>query len=351
MLPRGEGGMGVSGLEEVTEFPPEAQPITVQEEPEQVPAEKPPAEKPKPEPVVTPPSEEPESRPPVATEPRSRVLIRKVRELKPNADVRTVVGIDGDAGDFRARMGAMKKLTRNLSTNDVTALRLFLDFRFDEHGKAAELRLLEFEGLKNDALTILLAQDNLPAGLGYQLAEMFRDKEHSDVWRAYCIQFIPEYYEEQWPAGSEPEPEKGQEEDPERLDMEKACWEALEDEDSTTKGTALLALEDLSGKYDRFEKGKVEEAAVAMAVDDACEEPARITSLRICGMTGRKEVLPAARMIAQTGETVTLRMAAVATLGDLGGEEDVELLESLSASKEKRIKQIAEATLTRMKSE
>jgi len=351
MLPRVEENAVVPEPEktpEVSPVPKEA--VTPLKKIEPEPVKKPDVDKVKPEPAVAPPVRAPEPKAPAMPPvPATQVLMEKMRRLNPGPAVRTIVGMDSDPGDYRVRMGAMKDLTRNLSTNDVTALRLFLNFRFTEQDDQAELRLLEFEGLKNDALTVLLAQDKLPAALGHQLAGMYKDSDHSDVWRAYCIQYIPEYYERKWPAAKAPQPERGQEVDPERLDMENTCWEALEDTDSTIRGTALLALECLSGKYDHIDRGKVEEAALSMAVDDACQEPARVTSMRICGMTGRKEALPAARMIAQTGETVPLRMAAIATLGDLGEDEDVELLESLAASTDKRVQNIAKATLARLK--
>ena len=350
-LPRGEKQAQVAEQEQSPEAHPAPEPVvTPPKTPEAVAIEKPAVGMVKPEPVVLPPAKTPEQEiPAIPLEASTQVLMGMIRQINPGPAVRTVVGMDSDPGDFRLRTDAMKQLTRNLSTNDTTALRLFLNFRFREQDKNAGLRLLEFEGLKNDALTVLLAQDRLPAGLGHQLAGMYRDSDHSEVWRAYCIQYIPECYQQRWPAVKEPEPEKGQEMAPERLEMENTCWEALEDADSTIKGTALLALECLSGKYDHIDRGRVEEAALSMAVDDACEEPARITSMRICGMAGRKEVLPAARMIAQTGETVPLRMAAIATLGDLGEDEDVELLESLAASTDKRVQNIAKATLARLK--
>jgi len=350
-LPRGKEKTGIAEQETSPEVHPTPSPIVAPPKtPEPVAIKKPAVGIVKPEPVVAPAVKAPEQETPAFPfEASTQILMEKIRQLNPSAAVRTIVGMDADPGDFRPRMDAMKQLTRNLSTNDVTALRLFLNFRFNEQDKDAALRLLEFEGVKNDALTVLLAQDKLPAGLGNQLAGMYRDGDHSEVWRAYCIQYIPEYYQQRWPAEKGPEPEKGQEADPERLDMEKTCWEALEDQDSTIKGTALLALECLSGKYDHIDRGKVEEAAVSMAVDDACEEPARITSMRICGTAGRKEALPAARVIAQTGETVPLRMAAIATMGDLGGEEELELLESLAASTDKRVQNIAKTTLARLK--
>ena len=64
---------------------------------------------------------------------------------------------------------------------------------------------------------------------------------------------------------------------------------------------------------------------------------------------GKVEALPAARIVSQTGETTMLRMAAIATLGDLGEEQDIDLVETMAASDEKRIATVAESALLRLK--
>jgi hypothetical protein len=133
----------------------------------------------------------------------------------------------------------------------------------------------------------------------------------------------------------------------ERL-LRKAYQEALKEKDKTMAGTALIAVERLSRDHAEFDRKKVEETALALATDERCGEASRITAMRICGMTGATNVLPSARITAQTGESVTLRMAAIATVGDLGGREDMELLKAMTRSSEKRLKTVAETSLGRL---
>ncbi len=292
---------------------------------------------------------------------RRSAFLEELEDLDISKPVRAVIGADGAAANRRERRDALQKLTRQLSPDDVAALRAFLHARFADQ---EELRLLSFNGIKNDALDVLLRQDELPEGLGGQLVEMYRDDQHDDVWRDYCVQYFAGYYERRWPSpgrrrGPAPLPKPGERqavdpspgtlENPERQDIEAAYWEAVSEKDKTIAGTALMAIERLSRVRSEFDRDKIGAAAVDLASDDQCLEGSRITALRVCGLMGRKEVLPAARIVSQTGETTMLRMAAIATLGDLGEEHDIDLVETMAASSEKRIATVAESALQRLK--
>jgi len=77
----------------------------------------------------------------------------------------------------------------------------------------------------------------------------------------------------------------------------------------------------------------------------------RITAIRMCGEQGNDQVLDTARDLAQTGDTTMLRCAAIATLGELGTEEDLALLETYAASTDERIQRIAQNSLEKLASE
>jgi len=123
-------------------------------------------------------------------ESRTAALRREIGKLHASEAVRTVIGLGERPGGFNERAAALRKLTRTLPADDAKALTMFLDFRAGEQDPQSRLATLEFEGLKNDALVILLAQKDLPAGLGGQLVAMSRDAGHDDVWRTYCVQYI-----------------------------------------------------------------------------------------------------------------------------------------------------------------
>ncbi len=270
-------------------------------------------------------------------------LLARLGEVKPSPHVLVLIGASGDKSDYKTRAKALKELTRNLSEDDAVALTAFLEFRASEN---TELKPLYFNSLKNDALDTLLRQTDIQEGVGTHLARMVADEKHDEIWRDYCIQYMAPYYKERWSANDAAA--AGAEPDVEQEAIHAAYAEALTHTENTFAGTALLGMEDLSRTFPEFDKEAIGAKAEALvANDDACEA-VRITSLSMAAMMGRTNALPSARMLAQTGETVTLRMAAVAALGSLGGTEDRELLASLQQDSEERIRKIAETALTKL---
>ena len=54
--------------------------------------------------------------------------------------------------------------------------------------------------------------------------------------------------------------------------------------------------------------------------------------MQICGVMGRKEILPTARKVAREADSIPLRMSAIATIGDVGDSQDAELLKQIAFS-------------------
>jgi hypothetical protein len=235
--------------------------------------------------------------------------------------------------DSAVRIATLRAFTRHLSTNDVATLVAFLE---NHPGDYAGLRPIEYNAIRNDVLNVLQKQDKPVAGLGARVAAMSLDRAHDDIWRDYCIQFLADFYEAA-PAVTSP--------DSERDRITTAYWDAAAQAGKSFAGTALIGLEALSQKCPELDREKVGLVAVALAGDENTCEASRITALRLCGKMKRAEALEPARIVAQTGITISLRMAAIATIGDLGELQDLEYLQGTSAHESPRLKPVLEAAV------
>jgi hypothetical protein len=65
-------------------------------------------------------------------------------------------------------------------------------------------------------------------------------------------------------------------------------------------------------------------------------------------LTGKAEILPEARILAQTAEVFPLRLASIAVIGSLGNAQDKELLESLRAGPDKNLIPAIDAALSKL---
>lgn len=264
-----------------------------------------------------------------------QILNDRLRELNMSPVVRAVLGLNVEKDDRNARREALTKLTRTLSSDDIEGLSLFLDFRSKDND---ELSSAAFNAIKNDALVVLLNQKSVPDGIGGKLAGMFEDKEHDNRWRDYLLQYLSQCYDRHSDPGSD-----------EQKEIRAAYDMALNDRNEKFAGTALMAVERLSRSHSEFDRKEIGDKAVELALANDTHYDTKITALRVCAMMGRKEVVPQVRILAQTGETVPVRLAAIATLGDLGDERDLEYIESLAASDDKRLQRISETASANLK--
>lgn len=244
--------------------------------------------------------------------------------------------------DYNAYAVALRQLQRDLSPADVSALMGFLRKRAVDHPR---MRPIAFNGIKNDVLDVLLRQDTLPDGIGNMLLAMYRDKTHDEMWRDYCVQFMSTYYEVNLIGTGNPEIVDSKPSSNEREAIEGALWEALNETATTIAGTALLGLDYLAAHESGVVGARVGEAALTLLEDPSTGEPARITAFAVAASHQIAAALPEARVVAQTGETVPLQMAAIALIGQLGSNEDLELLAALAWNADARVKRIATTAL------
>jgi hypothetical protein len=245
---------------------------------------------------------------------------------------------------FRTRAETIKNLSRDLSADDVTALRNFLNLSASDY---PNLKPIALNSLKNDILDVLLDQRQLPEGLGTQIAGMFSNPSADYMWREYCLQYMAPYVERQIKDGVV---QKAEQNDPKQVEMTAvtgALFSALDDRKEDLAGTALLGLDRLSKKHEQFSRTEVLSKALEIAGDKRASARCRLTAMRVASAGGVKDILPTARDLAQNGETVLLRGAAITTLGDFGAPEDMDLLKTLSSSPNRQIAAAAQAAVKR----
>jgi hypothetical protein len=292
---------------------------------------------------------------------RNQEIIETIASRGASEAVLDIIG-EGEKKGYNDRMGGIKKLTREINGTDKKALVEFLHTQFDE---SVGMREIAFNAVKNDVLDVLLRQNELVDGLGQILADMANDESYGDMWRDYAVQFFANYYEQKFSSTEGTENteeengsfiEKDQELTEEQRSMLDTYWGFAEDAENSSAGTALIGLKYLSRNYGEIDQKRIVKTAVDIINDDTRPIGPKITALRMfdtkSGDTIDEEAqasaADAARIIAQTGENTVLRMAAVATLGDIGSDADVEFLQSVLESEDKNMRKVAQAALDKI---
>jgi len=285
--------------------------------------------------------------------------------------VKALLGLDDKKHNYSSLLSAINDLGNELSATDVMALMEMLNFPNDRFPE--KMRPIEINAVKNDVMDKLLRQKQLPDGLGLQMAEMAANPDNDPVWRDYCIQFMQPFYERcsaesmEHGAGSVSQAARLPGADGSRravggtdelFAIHDAMFSALDERSETLAGTALIGLELLSRTHNEFDREMIIEKSVEIASDEIASPASRMTALRLSASGNLKletgnlnQLTDTARSIAQTGETVLLRSAAIMTLGEVGTSDDRELLESYTSSDNKQIAAAAKMALEKMDQE
>ena len=273
--------------------------------------------------------------------------------------VKALLGLDGKKHNYPSLLKAINALDADMSVADVAALREMLGFPNDRFPE--KMRPIEINAVKNDVLDKLLRQTDLPEGLGLQMVEMAGNAETDPVWRDYCIQFMTPFYERQakeiglttkdtkYTKVSNHSVHNYSVKQTELTAVHDAMFSALDERDATLAGTALIGLELLSRTHDEFDRETIVGKATEIASDEMASAASRLTALRLSASGNlNTEMVDAARSLAQTGETVLLRSAAIVTLGGIGTPDDRELLESYALAENRQIAAAAKMALEKM---
>jgi|GEM_PF-1914731 len=235
-----------------------------------------------------------------------------------------------DQAPYQKRLPAMDQLGP-MSENDWEQLKKYL------LTPNSQDQIQQNQILKNRLLDVLCAMNPPPSELGDVLIQMYQDQKQVEVLRDYAVQHMSAYYEQVSQTIN-------------AAAIQDVLWQATSETSDTIGGTALLALQRLSDEYPNFDKNKIASTALQMAQNLASTEPAQITSYQVCAQLNVPKALPVVLAAAQGGQTVPIKMSAIAALGQMGGPEQKLFLNSILAGSEERLKPAAQASLDKITS-
>lgn len=174
--------------------------------------------------------------------------------------------------------------------------------------------------LKDAAMETLHRPDVLAHDAAEGLLALYNDRTGDPVVREYALQHLRLVYERL--AGEAGDPDL-------RKRILGAYEDALRETDSSIPGTALLSLNTLADTVPADVSDELVRArALALLADEHACDRARLTACSIAARRNEPQALPLVRALASDPQASTpLRIAAIAALGELGGEDDLNELD------------------------
>lgn len=195
------------------------------------------------------------------------------------------------------------------------------------------LTIQQVRALKNDVLNVLCLYPGGEAATAATLRALYADESQDAGLRDYALQHLVSL--------SERDPSLGW----------SAHWSAIDSSNTALAATALLhlSLRQTQSALTSPERTHLKAAALRLAADTTANAPARTTAIQVCGQLKLTEARSLAAELARSDQgSMPLRIAAVATLGDLGGDAAIrDYLTTLVNSPEKRLRVPAESALKR----
>jgi HEAT repeat protein len=188
--------------------------------------------------------------------------------------------------------------------------------------------------LRNELLNRLRDQDAPAEGLTDVLIALYRDRAQEPALRHYALQHMALWYER--PAESQ------------QKQITEVLWEATGEMESGLAGTALLSLLRVAQQSGESDNARLAGTALRLASDDQTDTRARITAVQVCGRLRVSEATPLCGEIARSAASVPLRVAAIATLGDVGGNESENVLQEFDTGSDPRVAVAVRAALSRI---
>lgn len=234
----------------------------------------------------------------------------------------------GHNHSFFARQKALQTLSRDLDSESIQVMYDFMDAKMDP-----ALSRVELLALKDAVCTKLDTQKKYPSNLPDRLMQMYTDQEHHEDWRNYCIQHLN--------IGFKNATEE------QRAAICEIFWKATEEHHKAISGTALIALNDNGGDVN-ISKNDIAAKSLEIINNKSSCGAAKTSALQICAQLAEKNCLPAARELIAESYEISLRLSAVAVLGILGNEDDLNLLQNYTSDHNRLVKNSVNVALRKI---
>ena len=260
--------------------------------------------------------------------------------------VAIVCGVDeGTADRYEARNDALRSIARrrDLEKADIAALMAYLRSRDDA------MRVERVAALKNDVMNLLRDQDPPVEGLAETLIVMFEGRgisthnsstpnspthPHPPAVLDYCVQHLGAMV-------------NGLDDAPRRR-VRGVLVKAARQTKLPYAGTALYSLAE-DRRATPAQEGELKRLTLALCRPEA-DGVARVAAIQLAGQRGYAEALPILReTLSAPSRDAVLDMVCIGTLGLLGDESDIPLLESVLQRNRRRYEAAANAAIKRIK--
>ena len=230
----------------------------------------------------------------------------------------------GDTGlSVLQRVETLESLKSSLNRNEQEQIYRAIENRIIPEGITGP----SWHWIVDELISSLRGMGADPTEITTRLVALYLDRKQHEVVRDYALQHLGHLRSE----GGDIEL------------IEQALVGAISEKEGSIAGTALLALNQKGLLADTAE------TAIKVAEDVNASLHSRVTAIQVAGKQGDVKVLPLAIEITENRlAPVLLRMAAIATLADLGATDQLPLIKDLSLSMDTRLSAAASAALIRL---
>jgi len=209
---------------------------------------------------------------------------------------------------YSKRINIINKLGQNLSYQERQSLYKYI--RSGPNKNAHDLAAIDYLLIK------LESRNDIASEFVEEMSSIVVNKKVDGSVRGYVVQHLGIAYDDK-PAF--------------RTELREIYYNGLKEKSTDVSGTSLMVLTNLSKRFKEFDKERIKNAAIELATDSETQHASKISILSKLGELNAIEALPTLRKQVKEGKGIVIKLAAIHSLGQLGKEEDIALLEEFLA--------------------